>query len=358
MKIAYLLEDTELAGGIRVAVAHGDALTDRGHEVTLVTKGGPLTWRSSRAQWRYVHAFEELDASAFDFVVGTFWTTLAVARSLAPALSLRDARAVHFCQGYEGGFSAYQAQRAAIDEAYRLPLPKITVSPHLVPICRAFYDDATYVGQIVDDAFFQPHAPHGGRPRVLLVGPAQADFKGIDVGYAAVRHARALGADFDLIRATQWPAADDEPADLAAEFHVALPTQEMARLFASCDVFLGPSRAEEGFGLPAAEAMASGVPSVLSEIPSFLSWDDVHDYAAFAVDGDGVALGQQLASLLANPARGEQLARRGREVVEQFRADRTGQRLEQWFEERLRAQRVIANTQERQMKSSGESSTP
>jgi glycosyltransferase involved in cell wall biosynthesis len=331
MKIAYLLEDTELAGGIRVAVAHGDALTNRGHEVTLVTKGGPLTWRSSRARWVYVSAFEELDASPFDFVVGTFWTTLAAVRSLA------GDRAVHFCQGYEGGFTAYQVQRPLIDEAYRLPLPKITVSPHLVPICRAFYDDATYVGQIVDDAFFQPHTPRGGRPRVLLVGPAQADFKGIDVGYEAVRHARALGADFDLIRATQWPAAEDEPAELAAEFHVALSTNEMARLFASCDVFLGPSRAEEGFGLPAAEAMASGLSSVLSEIPSFLSWDDVHDYAAFAADGDGVALGEQLASLLADPARAAELARRGREVVEQFRAERTGQRLEQWFEERLRA---------------------
>lgn len=331
MKIAYLLEDTELAGGIRVAVAHGDALTDRGHEVTLVTKGGPLTWRSSRARWLYVRAFEELDAAPFDFVVGTFWTTLAAARSLA------GARAVHFCQGYEGGFSAYQSQRSLIDEAYRLPLPKITVSPHLVPICRALYDDATYVGQIVDDAFFQPHMAHDGKPRVLLVGPAQADFKGIDIGYAAVRHARSLGADFDLIRATQWPAADDEPTALAAEFHVALSTTEMARLFASCDVFLGPSRAEEGFGLPAAEAMASGLPAVLSEIPSFLSWDNVHDYAAFAADGNGIALGEQLADLLANPALAARLARRGREVVEQFRAERTALRLERWFEERLSA---------------------
>jgi hypothetical protein len=72
MKIAYLLADTGLAGGTRVAVAHGDALTDRGHEVTLVTPGGPLTWRNSRARWRHVNAFSELDAGAYDFVVGTF----------------------------------------------------------------------------------------------------------------------------------------------------------------------------------------------------------------------------------------------------------------------------------------------
>ncbi|HEX2060201.1 MAG TPA: hypothetical protein VHK90_05635, partial [Thermoanaerobaculia bacterium] len=251
MKIAYLLEDTELAGGIRVAVAHGDVLTDRGHDVTLVTKGGPLTWRRSKARWLHVRAFDELDASPFDFVVGTFWTTLDITHRLA------GTRGVHFCQGYEGSFTGYRAIKPRIDAAYRLPLPKITVSPHLVPICRAFVDDATYVGQIVDDEFYQPHRAANARPRVLLVGPAQADFKGIDIGYAAVQRARELGAEFDLVRVSQWLPDENEPATLATEFHVALPTAEMVALFATADAFLGPSRAEEGFGLPAAEAMAS-----------------------------------------------------------------------------------------------------
>jgi glycosyltransferase involved in cell wall biosynthesis len=111
----------------------------------------------------------------------------------------------------------------------------------------------------------------------------------------------------------------------------------MARLFASCDVFLGPSRREEGFGLPAAEAMASGVPVVLSEIPSFLSWNDVHDYASFAPEGDGIAMGERLAHVLGSPEMCARMAARGCEVVEQFRAERTAQRLEQWFAERISA---------------------
>src|SRR5437764_8768056 len=112
MKIAYLLEDTQLAGGTRVAVAHADALTARGHEVVLVTKGGPLTWRRSRAPWQYVAAFDDLDARSFDFVVGTFWKTLAATYALA------GRRAVHLCQGYEGSFTAYQAFKDEIDAAY------------------------------------------------------------------------------------------------------------------------------------------------------------------------------------------------------------------------------------------------
>jgi len=329
MKIAYLLAGTEIAGGTRVAVAHADALTDRGHEVTLVTTAGPLTWRRSPARWLHVASFDELDAAQFDFVVGTFWTTLAGAHRIA------GRRAVHFCQGYEGSFTGYRPLKPQIDAAYSLPLPKITVSPHLVPVCRAFYDDATYVGQIVDDEFFQLRVAAGARPRVLLVGPAQADFKGIDVGYDAVRRARERGADFDLVRVSQWLPDEDEPASLASEFHVAVPTADMVALFASASVFLGPSRSEEGFGLPAAEAMAGGVPSIVSQIPSFLSWDETHDYAVFTPEGDGTAMGDALVRLLGDHPLQERLAERGRGVVERFRKERTAERLERWFTERM-----------------------
>jgi glycosyltransferase involved in cell wall biosynthesis len=326
LRIAYLLADTEIAGGIRVAVAHADILTTRGHEVTLVTKGGPLTWRKSRANWMHVQSFDEIRSSAFDFVVGTFWTTIEEAYRLA------GPRAVHFCQGYEGSFTAYQHLKPHIDAAYRLPVPKITVSPHLVPICREFHDDATYVGQIVDDEFFQPHRDRtGSRPRVLLVGPWQADFKGIDVGYAAVEAARNAGAEFDLIRVSQWAAPQEEPVHLAAEFHVGVTTSAMLELYATGDVLLGPSRSVEGFGLPAAEAMAGGVPTVLSEIPSFLSWSNRRDHALFAPEGDGVAFGAQLLKMLNDEPLRARLAQRGHAVAGQFRAPATGERLESWL---------------------------
>ncbi len=329
LHIAYLLEDTAVAGGIRVAVAQADALTERGHEVTLLTRGQPLSWRHSHARWEFVSDWSEVDARRFEFLVGTFW------RNLRAAFQLVGKRAIHLCQGYEGSFTAYQALKAEIDAAYSLPIPKITVSPHLVQICKRFHDDATYIGQIVDDVFFrQPQFRDAPRMRVLLVGPMQADFKGIDVGYDAVRHARAAGAQFDLIRVSQWPAADTEPSNLAEEFHVGLDSAAMARLIATCGIFLGPSRHQEGFGLPAAESMASGLASVLTKIPSFLSFDGAQDYALFAAEDDGKGLGDALVRLLGDAPLRRRIALRGCEVVEQFRAHHTGLRLERYFLER------------------------
>ncbi len=329
LHIAWLLEDTELAGGTRVAAAQADALIERCHRATLVTRGGPLTWRGSRAEWRHVAEWHEADARDFDFIVGTFWTTLAAAHDLG------GRRGIHLCQGYEGSFTAYRDRKAEIDAAYALPLPKITVSPHLVQICKRFNDDSTYIGQIVDDVFFrQPQFRDDGPLRVLLVGPWQADFKGIDVGYSAVRRARSRGVRFDLVRVSQWPAHEDEPAEIASEFHVGLSSEDMARLVASCDILLAPSRAPEGFGLPAAEAMASALATVLSEIPSYLSFDGARDYALFAPENDGDTMGYQLLRLLTDAPLRRRIALRGREVVEQFRAHHTALRLEHYFLER------------------------
>jgi hypothetical protein len=326
MNIAYLMEDTALSGGIRVQLAQADALIARGHRVRIVTKGSPLTWRPSRAEWVYVDDFNTYDARDDDFIIATFWTTLAAAFVIAPE------KALHLCQGYEGAFTAYQPIRGEIEAAYRLPIPKLVVTRSLVAICKQFSDDVTYIGQIVDDEFFRARAPAENEPmRVLLCGESQVDLKGVADGYAAAAHARWFHQKFDLIRVSPWAPSREEPLDSVQEFHVALNTREMTRLMHSCDVLIAPNHAEEGFGLPAAEAMASGIPVVLTSIPSYLSFDDVHDYALFAPQENAVELGEKLIEVLSDIDLRDRLRVRGREVAEQWRASHVAEIIEKAF---------------------------
>jgi hypothetical protein len=326
MNIAYLMEDTALSGGIRVQLAQADALIARGHRVRIVTKGLPLTWRSSRAEWIYVDDFNTYDARRDDFVIATFWTTLSAAFAIAPE------KALHLCQGYEGAFTAYQSIRGEIDAAYRLPIPKLVVAKSLIEICRQFTDDVTYIGQIVDEDFFRAGTATENTPlRVLLSGESQVDLKGIADGYGAAAHARWFHQRFELIRVSPWAPSREEPLDSVQEFHVALDTREMTRLMHSCDVLIAPNHRQEGFGLPAAEAMASGVATVLTSIPSYLSFDDVHDYALFAPQENAVELGEKLIELLGDYELRERIRARGREVAEQWRAAKVADRLEQFF---------------------------
>lgn len=330
LQVAYLLEDTDLSGGVRVQLAQADALIRRGHRVVIITKGAPLRWRSSAAEWRYVEDFSDLDTSEFDFVIAGFWTTVE------PAYRSAGERTLHFCQGYEGAFSAYQDIKSQIDAAYRLPIPKLVVSKHLIPICAAFGSEVRWVGQIVDEDFYRNGQPTEHEPlRVLLAGASQIDFKGIPEGYGAAAHARSYGANFELIRVSPWAPGGDEPVrELVTEFHVGLSTEQMVKLVQSCDIFLGPSRIDEGFGLPAAEAMASRLPAVLTRIPSFLGFGEPQDYALFADEGDAAGLGEQLLELLQDAELRQRLRLRGAEVVEQFRSDHTAARLEAYLRHR------------------------
>ncbi len=330
MNISYLVEDTDQSGGVRVQLAHADALIARGHRVRLVTKGLPLTWRSSRAEWVYVDDFRQYDASREDFVVGTFWVTVPQAYEIA------GARAVHLCQGYEGAFSAYESIREQIDAAYSLPIPKLVVAKSLVPICHRFTDDVTYVGQVVEEEFYRAVTPReNGPPRVLISGQGQADLKGIDDGYGAVAHARWFHQKLDLIRVSPWAPSREEPLDAVQEFHVALTTAEMTRLMHSCDLLIAPNHSEEGFGLPAAEAMASGIPCIVTSIPSYLSFDDTRDYALFAPEQNAVELGERLIELLGDADLRERLRIRGREVAEQWRVEHVAERLDRFFSSRV-----------------------
>ncbi|HEV7240929.1 MAG TPA: glycosyltransferase [Thermoanaerobaculia bacterium] len=186
---------------------------------------------------------------------------------------------------------------------------------------------------IVDDELYRPGIPSEHEPpRVLLCGPAQNE--GIGEGYGAVAHARWFHQKLDLIRVSPWTPSKEEPLDSVQEFHVSLTTAEMTRLVHSCDVLIAPNHRGEGFGLFAAEAMASGLACLLTSIPSFLSFDDVHDYAVFAPEANAVELGERLIELLSDASLRERLRARGREVAEQWRARYVADRLERFFADR------------------------
>ena len=322
MNLCYLLDEALPSDDVHTLLAQADALIARSHRVRIVTNGLPVTSRSSRAEWFYTDDFNTYDARDDDFVIATDWTTLVPARAIAAA------KALHLCQSYEGAFEASASRRAEIDAAYRLPVPKLVVTRSLIPICKQFTDDVTYIGQIVDDEFFRARTPSENTPmRVLLCGESQIDIKGVAEGYGAAAHARWFHQRFDLVRVSPWAPSREEPLDAVQEFHVALDTREMTRLMHSCDILIAPNHREEGFGLPAAEAMASGIPVVMTAIPSFESFDKTHDYALFAPEGNAVELGERLIEMLSDATLRDRLRARGREVAEQWRAERVAERI-------------------------------
>ena len=147
-------------------------------------------------------------------------------------------------------------------------------------------------------------------PRVLLVGIFEADVKGIQEALEALAEVHGSGVEFALHRVSQLPRSEKEHNIFPAHeyFHRLLPYQ-IAQAYRNCDLLIGPSHPEEGFGLPVLEALSSGLPVLLSDTPGHRHI--AREAAAYFPCGDVSTLASQIAALLQNSAHRAELSAKG-----------------------------------------------
>lgn len=232
LSIAYLLDSTELFGGVKVALLQAEALARRGHRVTVVSPDAPPEWFPlMRARFER-SAFSDSPALAAAQVrVATFWETVR------PALAGARGPVFHLCQGYEGEITYYRDRWRAIEEVYRLPTHKLAISPTLAKrLASLGLGPVADVGQAFDqDGFFPaPARPVSDPPEILVVGPLEIDFKGVAIaleGLACgvpallsnVPGQREIGGD------AAWYFADGDPESLARALPELLTEDARAR---------------------------------------------------------------------------------------------------------------------------------
>jgi glycosyltransferase involved in cell wall biosynthesis len=311
-----LLEGSGLFGGVKVVLAQAELLSARGHDVSIVSREPAPDWYP--LQTRFVHAdpLTNVDLPTPDVTVATFWTTIE------PALRVANAT-LHYCQGYEGLHTHNRADHPAIERAYAHHLPAMVVTSALGGLLRErFGRPSRLVPPTLEDFWRPSSASSPARPpRILVVGPFEVDLKGVETALRAVLRLRSSAIECVLVRLSQWPPSEAENALLPAdEFHHHVPPRQAAAIFRSADILLAPSREPEGFGLPALEAMASGVPVVASDVSCF------RDFAAQAAvlvpPGDDVAFAEAARELLTDRQRWLQYRADGLATAARYTAER------------------------------------
>jgi len=153
------------------------------------------------------------------------------------------------------------------------------------------------------------------QPTVLFVGRL-VYYKGLDTLIDAATH---LNAEVVLLGdGPLYPELVERCVDVGVADRVRFvrdaDDEELRRHLGACEVFVLPSTTtSEIFGLAMLEAMASGVPVVVSALGTGLD-EVVRDSDAGLVvpPGDSVALAEAIQTLLDNPAERERLGRNGR----------------------------------------------
>jgi glycosyltransferase involved in cell wall biosynthesis len=129
----------------------------------------------------------------------------------------------------------------------------------------------------------------------------------------------------------RWP---ESPASLppGAVFHEKWPNAAVRAAFGRCAIAVVPSRWAEPFGIVVIEALAAGAALVASSaggIPEIIT----HGHNGLLTPpGDEQALAKELAALLADPARREQLGANGRLTAQGYTASAVTPRIEAVYE--------------------------
>jgi len=291
LRIAYVLDYPELGGGPKVVFQHARLLRERGDEVTLLGRGPRPGWIEVPGTYLDLDASPRLPSQ--DLVIGTFWSTLPVARDLGVG------PLAHFCQGYEGGLVHLRPVLGQIEEVYSWKLPTLTVSPHLDDLLAERFGRESRVAPPPLDPLFRPAWRWRPRrnPWIAIPGIFEAEVKDVPTALRAVRRLRERGLPCRVLRYSILPLADEEKALLPPDrYLLGAPPREIARELRRCDLLFLPSRPEEGFGLPLLEALAAKVPAVASRIPSTLAMAE--GAAPLVLPGDDAAFAERALDLL------------------------------------------------------------
>ncbi len=351
LNVCYLLESSDLSGGVRVVLDQARALIARGHTVTVLALHGKAAWYPYPVTLHFVEDFiPAVAALKPNVVVATFWTTVA------PALACRAPLTVHLCQGLEWEFPEHDDFAGQIMAAYRHPIPKLTIGPWLDDKLRQRFGADLFpvacIGQCVDTGLYHPPSPLYGwlgrwvmplrkkqpRPRVLIPGMFESSVKGVRLALQAVALLRGEGRMLHVERVSSLPQhAEENTITLIDTYQQAVTPKRMAALYREADIVMTPSYAGEGFGLPFVEALASGVAVVATTIPSYLSLDSRHDYARLVPEGDVEALAAAVGDFLDHPGERIRMARRGAALLRgRYSADAVAAQLERalcgWLE--------------------------
>jgi glycosyltransferase involved in cell wall biosynthesis len=296
MKITFVIFAKVHApiGGVKVVYEYANRLADRGNEVTIVhavvpnrgdsalRKAGKLLRHSVRrvagrhtaASWfalrpavrqEWVRQPDEAAVPDGDVVIATAWSTAEWVAAYSP----RKGAKAYLLQHRE----TWAGDPARVEATWKLPLHKIAVARWLVEHAASLGERAAYIPNGLDFSSFGIVRPLEERaPNAIALLGHWRPYKGTRDAVEALRRARTA-RDLEVTMFGVMPRPGWVPSWVR---YVRNPSQaHLRQLYNDAALFIAPSH-EEGWGLPACEAMMCGCALLAS---------DVGGHREFAVPG-------------------------------------------------------------------------
>lgn len=324
-------------GGYRVVYQYATGLARKGHRVTVIhceQPEGDLVrihslrerLRSSARAWRY-----RAGPNWFDFPAGVsvrevarmsaeqvppadvvIATGVQTAHLVASACIAQGAVGIYFIQGYED----WAGGREFLLGTWSLPLYRVAVASWLVAIGRNQGLDVSLVPNAIDIREFPPGPSAAERTVDLTAMVSDQAVKRTDLVQGLATALLRRRPELKIATFGTCP----RPLGLPTEVdHLQSPTRSrLAQLYRTTKVYLCASD-QEGWGLPAAEAMASGA-AVVSTLN-----DGVQEYgkdvARFVPVGELAPMLDAVMALLSDVPEATRLGKLGVDRMRRYSAD-------------------------------------
>jgi len=285
MKITFVVPTLNLTGGLRVISIYAKLLSEKGHQVTVVSPNKMVPslkqkiksvfhWKGYTFKSNFNGSFfdgavyklnvldtyrpvTENDVPDADIVIATFWNT---AEWVADFPDVKGKK-VYFIQHYEV-HPWLPVER--VEATLSLPFKQIVVSQWIADVLHDKYHlkDITVVGNGVDQQqFFSEPRDKNNSFTVGVMYADELSFKGCDTSIASVLKVRESIPELKLVSFAAHLPVPSLPLPANTEFHLQPKQEDIKNIYSQCDAWLFGSRSE-GFGLPILEAMACRTPVI------------------------------------------------------------------------------------------------
>lgn len=322
-RVEFVLPFPVVSGGMRVQIELARSLVEIGHRVAVVQLRGTDVWDApgldAFERVTTVDGHEQLRShlrrAEPELCIVGCWVDYhpVLASAHGPVLGFSGGEpTLNETEGFDEGFLRFR------DLVHHLPVRLLTCSRFVQQRYEECFDRRSgYIPATIDDLFFEPAHSFPAPPfRVLLVAWDGIPDKGLGFAVPALRRLQDRGFPIQIVWVTPWPP--EVFVDLDCELHVDPPRAEIARLFASCHVLVYPPLVD-GLGLPPIEAMAAGVPVVVTASggPGEFA---IGDWNCVVVDSASVAaIEDAVERLCSHPGLVARLTAHGRQTAARYR---------------------------------------
>lgn len=261
MRITFLVPHLKVSGGVRVILTYADLLASRGHNVSVVVQNEnpfrrivanliqhkPPWFSHMRARIVRVPDLREKHIPKADTIIVSAWRDAVHCMTYSDRVGKKFYLVQHDERLYHG-------EPETVEKTFRSSLRKIVVSTWLKETFRKeFGQEAFLLLNTVDRKLFYPVPvePDPNTIRVLLLDHTY-EWKGTTEGVEIVRDIKIRHPG---IRLVLFGARRSNPPFSYDEYYFNPSQTKLKEIYSGAHIFLSPSW-DEGFGLPALEAMA------------------------------------------------------------------------------------------------------